>query len=232
MDKQIIQTTIPLSPTLINEYCKGNAKGNNDIIFEFDISESPLTAAHILGYLANLKIDFRITGFDDAFFLEYLKTPFLVGESNLAKLHANLLLWKTQHILQYETINGHDALYVAFENAVIQEQMKVLNSLPLFLMESADVPGPVKAPLVGDKRDDNDDAVFENVGVNFVHLINDPEFLLKLVSPTLMNFEEQSYYTHYFDKYIYGGDKLIQFFIDNPDNLLTSAINTLLAHNG
>ena len=228
MDKQIIPTTIPLSPSLINDYCRGNAAGAQNIIFEFDISESSLTPAHILGYLANLKIDFQITGFDSKFFLEYLRTPFLVGDSNLVRLHANMLTWRTQLVLEFETLFEHTALYESIPDEVIWEQMMLLNSLPLFLIESSDAPGPIKNPLVGETQDE-DDTIFDNVGVNFVHLIKGDQFLLKLVSPTLLDFKSKKYYTHYFDKYIYSGDKLIQFFIDSPNNLLTTAINSMLS---
>lgn len=236
MEKQIIKTTIPLSPSLINEYCKRNATGEKDIIFEFDISESSLTPAHILGYLANLKIDFRVTGFDSAFFLEYLKTPFLVGQSNLSRLHANMLMWNVMHELEFETIGDHQSLYESIPEEVIEQQMELLSSLPLFLIESAEMPGPKKAEVLRCDVKESD-KVFEHVGVNFVHLIEFKEFLLKLLfmsvgDMAMKGAEDFTYYTHYFDKYIYGGDKLIQFFINNPENLLHDAINTMLTHDG
>lgn len=236
MEKRIIKTTIPLSPSLINEYCKGNASGDNGIMFEFDIADSSLTPAHILGYLSNLKIDFLVTGFDNAFFLEYLRTPFLVGKSNLTRLHANLLTWRFTKELHFDTLYDYNKLYESVPEEVLEEQATLLSSLPLFLVESADAPGPVKAELLRCDVKESDE-VFDNVGVNFVHLIEDNELLLKLLFMEVGDFamkggSEFTYYTHYFDKYIYGGDKLIQFFIDNPDNLLLEAITTLLTHDG
>lgn len=228
MDKQIIQTKIPLAPSLINQYCKTNCNGEENILFEFDVSDSLLTPGHMLGYLSNLKIDFRVTGFDDAFFIEYLKTPFMVGQSNLSRLHANLLMWRTQHELPFETITSHDSLYESIPQEVIDQQMQVIKSLPLFLFMSADMSDDIRNPFIDDLVVNGE--VFEYVGVNFVHLISFQEVLLKLVSSTL--FEPQIYFDHYFDKYIYGGDKLIKFFIDNPDNLLHPVIEAIASRNG
>jgi len=227
MEKRIIQTTIPLSPSEINEYCRANASGNNDIIFKFDLKDCSLKPAHILGYLSNLKIDFLVTNFTTEFLVEYMKTPFLVGRSNLSQLHADVLLAKA-HV---QTLEDPDmwssSILKAIPDSVIEHQMDVIRSLPLFLIESSDAPGPVKNPIVGETQHEVGGPV-EGVGVNFVHLIEHDEVLLSLVSDTLLDFN-RSYYTYYFDEYIYGGDRLIQFFIDNPTNMLHAVVESFLS---
>lgn len=209
MDKRIIPATIPLSPSQINEYCQANCDGDNNIIYEFDVSDCPLKPSHIFGYLSNLKIDFRVVGYDTDFFEEYLRTPFLVGESNLIEDHKNFLLDQSVPL------------------SILEQQLAVLLSLPLFLVESSNVDGPTKNQYVGEDHRDTDERL-EYVGVNFVHLIKDPELLLTVIGDRVYSFDDQRYYTYYFDEYIYGGDKLIQFFIDNPNNLLNVAIESLL----
>lgn len=222
MDK-IIPVQVPLSPSEINMYCQANARGDNDILFEFDLERCPLKPAHVLGYLSNLKIDFRVVHYNLDFFVEYLRTPFLVGRSNLARQHANLLTYRTLNTTDGEV----EFDYAAVPAEIVIEQMSVIRSLPLFLIESSDTEGPIKNSIVGETQHETD-IVLDGVGVNIAHLVEFDDLFLRLVTDTLLDFK-QRYYTHYFDEYIYGGDKLIQFFVDNPNNLLSSAVQSIIA---
>jgi len=219
------QATIPLSPSQINEYCKMKSEGD-ELLFFFDISDCDLKPSHILGYLSNLKIDFYIEGFDTNFFLEYLSTPFMVGRSNLVPLHANLLTWKTQQRLSFELIKTYDFLYNEVSEDVIYDQMLIIQSLPLFLVESSNISRSEKDRIVGDKKYFNQK--FHWVGPNFAHLVAYKEILLQLNATSFYDFSTQTYFRRYFDEYMYGGDKLIQFFIDSPNNLLNEAITRII----
>lgn len=205
MDKKVIRTTIPLSPAEINQYCKANAAGDNDILYEFDLRDCPLSNNHILGYLSNLKIDFIIRNAPMDFLLDYMKSPFFVGRSNLVHEHKRAIFHET---VGREIIHQHRALFF---------------SLPLFIVMSSNASQETKDLLTKEVK--RYDTRYEWVGPNVAHLMNDSEFLLSQIRHQLFEFE-RPYLTYYFDEYIYGGERLIKFF--DEDNLLMRAIGPLL----
>lgn len=232
--KRIIETTIPLSPQLTNEFCKANNTNTNDIIFDFDVSQTSLTPEHVFGYLSNLKIDFRVSCFDNKFFMEYLKTPFLLGMSNLVHIHAEMLLYRALGDVLMEDHGiplrmAPIGLYESIPEEVIEQQLEVITSLPTFLIQSANVPDDRKELVFNSQgvTVKTSDREFEYVGVNFAHLFVFRELLMKLCSLTFMNLKEQTYYTKYFDEYRYGGDALIKFANDNKSNLLLTGVDTM-----
>lgn len=219
MAKQIIKAQLPLPASLINQYAKANRAGSNDILFQFDISQTEMTPKHVLGYLSNLKIDFLAVNVTSEFLLEYMKTPFFVGQSNLIDLHAQVLACEALKEDCTELERG-------IPPAVSQDQLELMRSLPLYLIKSSNIGDAQKGDILGTRlnkvRESN-----PNIGVNFAHLASKDELFVRLISSTLYDFETQSYYSYYFDKYIYGGDRLIQFFIDNPSNMLNAALEGL-----
>ena len=207
MEKNIILTTIPLSPLLINQYCRANANNNNNILFNFDIAKCSLLPDHIFGYLSNLKIDFLVKNYDDNFVNQYMSTQFFVGYSNLVNIQ-------------------RDLLFSDKKNHVVKQHLLMLQSIPLFLVNSSNVPQSIKRSVL--KKINIIKHKIPHVGVNFAHLIKQRDVLLRLIGDQFCNFNDQYYYQYYFDQYIYGGDKLIQFFNDNPTNLLLKAIDIIL----
>ena len=234
MEKRIIKTTIPLSPTLVNDYCKANLTGDNDILFEFDVSDCPLEPDHIFGYLSNLKVDFRVVGFNDDFFRAYLTTNFYVGSSNMMYHHANLLSWAANgEILYRDVLPELETNYNWFfeENEeLVKLHLRFVHALPLFLVVSSDVSDEEKERIAGLYKICGTPVT--GMGVNISHLVEFDDVLLRLIGDKVYSFSNgtggDTYYAHHFDKYLYGGDKLIQTFIDHPDNLLNSAINAML----
>jgi hypothetical protein len=219
MDKKIIKTELPLPASLVNQYAKANRSGENDILFEFDLSQNDMSPKHVLGYLSNLKIDFRMANVTSELLLEYMKTPFFVGRSNLAEMHAAVLTCE-----QLE--EGCTGIEKDIPTSLKRDQIEFIRSLPLYLIHSSNMSEVQKVEVLGTQTPIVQEAN-PNIGVNLAHLVADDELFVRLISSSLYDFETQRYYSYYFDKYIYGGDRLIQFFIDNPSNMLHAALEGL-----
>lgn len=207
MGKRVVDATIPLSPSLINMYCQANAAGDNDIIFNFDLEECELSNAHVLGYLSNLKIPFWIENHSPEFLLEYIRTPFFVGESNMILAHKMAL---ETGMLDKELVLQHRAL---------------IFSLPKFIVQSSSATQERKNAILYDGLEESDH-VFTDIGPNIAYLMQDSQLVIEQLRGDLFAFAYRPYYTHYFDEHIYGGDKLIKFF--DEDHLLIKAIQPIL----
>ena len=203
-----LNTTIPLSPSQISEYCSYNSDGNPMKVV-FDIGNSKMINHHMLNYLSHLKIPCEVENFSAEFLRDYITTTNFLGETNLAKHHANVLYYQkygTPYFPEVLADFGLDDL-----EAFGSLKYNVIESLPMFLLVSCGRLSSEKYVKGGE---------MQTAGVNFAHLVPFPEFLLALIGDTIFNFEHQHYYSHYYDEFIYGGDKLIQWFVDNPQNLL------------
>jgi len=204
-----LKTTIPLSPSEIATFCEQNAEGT-PMSVTFDIGKSKMINEHMLNYLSHLKISCKIDNFDAVFLTDYIATKNFLGNTNLAKHHANVLYFQKY---------GEPYFYDVLEEFNIDELKtvpyigsKVIRSLPLFLLVSCD-------KIEKDERFVRK-GLMPFAGVNLAHLIQFPEFLLSYVGDKVFTLDKQSYFEHYYDEFIYGGDKLIQHFLDHPDNLL------------
>ncbi len=200
---EIIKTTIPLSPELINIYTKNNKENNQNILFDFNIQQSELSNKHIIGYLSHLKIDFNVYNFTKDFLYEYMTSNFYLGKSNLIEEH---LIYLSQH-----------------SNELTQEQFKFINSFPLLLIHSIYPKNKHIDNII------NNTNYIKNknplIGVNISHFINySNELLLSLIGDKIYNFKEQYYYNYYFDNHLYDNKKLIQLFIENNKNLLNIGV--------
>ena len=222
----IIKTTIPISPNLINNFCMLNATGYNDTLFEFDISDSPLSAEHILGYLSNLKINFRVVGFDDEFLMQYTKTSFMVGHSNLVDHHANLLstFVTADHYIVPESTIDYTQLHLKYA-AELNQQLDFIHNIVPFLISVSSIDSKLKQHLLGDNVT-IDDNKLSGVGVNIARLTEIKEALLLIAGNKAIDIKNSTYYTHHYDEYIYDGNKLINYFILNNDCLLLSVVNS------
>jgi len=203
-----IKSTLPLSPSTIAEYCSHNVKGETiDVIF--DISDCRMLNHHILNYLAHLKIPCTVIGFDTIFLYEYITTSNYLGNTNLAKHHANVLYYQKYGIPYFDDVLTEFNLESL--DRMVKLSTDIIDSLPLFLLASCE-----KLEI-----SENDIKHGKNyTGVNFAHLAEFTEFFVSYLADNIFVMSNQKYYSHFFDEYIYGGDKLIQSFIDNPDNLL------------
>lgn len=204
----IIETTLPLSPSKIAEYCEQNALGSPAKVI-FDINNCQMINHHIFNYLAHLKISCDIIGFDHTFLYDYIMTSNFIGNTNLAKHHANVLYYQKYGIPYFEDVLGEFDIDSLHRMKCVYTD--VIDSLPLFLLKSCDKLEISENAITTTKR---------YSGINFAHLIQFPEFLVSYLGDKIFDMSNQKYYTHLFDDYLYGGDKLIQSFLDNPDNLL------------
>lgn len=238
-----IHTTIPLAPSLINEYCKDKRDPSSDgIVFVFDIKECPLKSEHILGYLANLKVDFRVVNIDEEFLVRYMQTDFFVGNSNLIQHHANFLYYHKFRTLLFDDpelmsdIAGNKLIYNFYrdcnevgtkESNPFDDQMKVIRSLPKFLVHCCGTIDELRrAAIIGPivKQEDK----LKYCGANIARLIDcSDDLLLQLIADKVFNFEQQLYYSFYFDKFYYNQTKLIAFF-QGSDNVINSVIETVI----
>jgi len=204
-----LKTTIPLSPSEIAEFCEHNAEGN-PMGVTFDIGESKMINEHMLNYLAHLKISCNVTNFDSNFLKAYITSNNFLGNTNLVKHHANVLYFQ-KYGRPYFIDSLDEFSFERLEHFPLLNS-KVIKSLPLFLLVSCE-------RIKKEHRTIKCDAML-GVGVNFAHLTQFPEFLLSYIGDSIFNLDDQTYFEYHYDEFLYGGDKLIQHFLDHPDNLM------------
>jgi hypothetical protein len=197
-----------MSPESIKDYCNNNRTQDEDIELVFDMNECKLTARHALSYVAHLKVDCTFVNFSDRLLLEYMRTPHLLGKTNLIAEHANFL-------------RGGRTIDCDLAADIKSNYTDVISSLPLYLMINSNISESHKAVIVSMSADDR---VLKNhfVGANLFHLVSDNTLFLEMLGDNVYNFNTH-YHTQLFDDYMYGGDRLIYAF-EQSNNLLLDAI--------
>lgn len=197
-----VRAEIPLKPSEIVRYTKLNVAGE-DFNVVLDVNDCKLSNKHIFNYLSHLKIDCEIAGFTPELIYDYIITSDFIGYTNLVKYHANTIYYQKYGTLYYDLDVNVDYESIPHIN------VDVINSLPMFVMSSC---GKLKCEKI-------DNTIQEGTGVNFAHLVRDKNFFVAYLGGNVGDLYS-TYYTYHFDKFIYGGDKLIQHFMDYDDNLL------------
>ncbi len=209
---KILEVTLPLSPQHQVEYFK-----DKSIQFRVDIPNSRITPKQCLMTLSNMRIKAEIKGVTPELLLEYMTGKFVVETVNLAKICANIILGYKFHRMPYEDVIGDFSLdqytdFIFDNKELLDDWVQLILSVPLYLATSSN--------SFMEKQDCEDlkseltkvEGPLPTVGANLSQVLALPEFLLLFnVNNDYYDLLARPYYTHYFDEYIYGGDKLISF---------------------
>ncbi len=210
--QRILDVTLPLSPQHQVEYFK-----DKSILFRVDIPNSRITPKQCLMTLSNMRIKAEIKGVTPELLLEYMTGKFVVETTNLAKICANIILGYKFQRMPYADVAEQFSLdqytdFIFDNRELLDDWIQVIHSIPLYLATTS------KSFL--EKEDceafKNEltkiDGPLANVGANLSQVLALPEFLVLFnVNNDYTDLLARPYYTHYFDEYIFGGDRLISF---------------------
>lgn len=202
-----LYSTIPLLPATIIKYTTGNAAGL-DYYIELDLKNVKLSMNHLFNYISHLKIDCEFLNIDKEFFIEYIRTPYMIGNSNMIKYYMNALYYTKYRRLYFEDLE----LKLDYSEFILTDHIRLLESLPLFLLNHIENSDKINKF--------NHTSEILDIGINFVHIIKYDSFLIELLNDSIFDISLMKYYNHYFDKSIYDGHKLIKYFMNNPKNLM------------
>lgn len=202
-----IYSTVPLLPNTILKYTTGNANGM-DYVIELDLKNTKLSMDHLFNYISHLKINCEFLNIDKEFVIEYIRTPYMIGNSNMIKYYMNALYYTKYKKIYFEDLE----LTLDYSEFVLTNDIKLFQSLPIFLLNHVEN---------SDKTYTFDHtAEILDIGINFVHIIKHDSFLIELLNDDIFDTSTMKYYNYYFDNSIYDGHKLIKYFINNSNNLM------------
>lgn len=211
-EQRILEVTLPLSPQNQIEYFK-----DKSILFRVDIPNSRITPKQCLMTLSNMRIKAEIKGVTPELLKEYMTGSFVVETTNLAKICANIILGYKFQNMPYSDVEEHFSLedyadFIVENKLMLDDWCDVIQSIPLYLavsstsfMEKEDIEEFKKQITTIDSK-------LPTVGANLSQVLALPEFLVLFnMRNEFMDILAKTYYSHYFDEYIYGGDRLISF---------------------
>lgn len=206
-------TTAPFKASELLDYVNGWRPDS------IDLSQTALNPKQLWNYLSFLKVEDTVTNVNEEQLAAYMTTRDFVRVKGLTSLMKHALYFACHRTLYSEPCEWSEERLAAFVDA--NEDMLachglLLKSLPTLLSKAR---GGTTSLMAGDGAD------MPLVGVNFVHIFEDPLFLMMLLPMALsQNIEWTPYYKPHFEEYRYGGDNLIWFVNQNPDNYMFQAM--------
>ena len=212
---RIIETTAPIQLEDLKIYFQ-----DKDILYVVDYKESSLKSDKLFIYLSNLDLPCDLKFSSENEVLEvvesYLNFTHILHIPILEKLVTSLLL-------QYKGITDEKLwpeYFIEKNEDILQEWIRRLDSLTLYnlyTIEADEYKDYVKSYPV--------DTSSSIVGINFVSLLNQPEFYSFYDKIDDSNLR---YYSEYFNTYMFKGNNLYYYWANNnnPMFLLTWGIAT------
>ena len=176
----------------------------------FDFSQSNISNKHAIQYISFLKVKHDCINYTPQTVIEYMLSPALLGKTNIITDVKNLICLSLHgHVWTIdENSLSQEELSTIVDHPTVAAHISVIKSLPHFLKVKSDSGMLANEPHTWPQY----------VGVNFARLFEDPFFLVYVLNQHMLSgWEFSPYFPSLFDEYIYGGESLIQFAIDNPD---------------
>lgn len=198
--------SLPLSPDIMVKFFQ-----DKSIIFDidFDASIQSLTESSMIRYLSNLSITCTIDKITDDLLLQYMIINEVCNISNLTIAHANVLYFAKYGKVLYphgllDFNEDNMSAFIANNMEVIIVQLMFLDSMLLYFLTRDE-----KFKSLYD-NDNVDDTTHAEIGFSFLKLFELSDFLL-IYSEDVPNPSDQTYYSRYFDDYMFGGKNLYSF---------------------
>jgi hypothetical protein len=219
MSDTISKVTVPLSPDLMVEMFNERKDGTNRL-YVIETEESQLQGRGMLLYLANLKIPCVFDVVSDELMLEYLTVSEIVDSPQMKMIHANMLgIIKNEHVLYPSAVEDFSIErmidFITNNAELFNDQCMFVESIPLFVevsLRRVDVEQDEEdAQYITVKNQELtefiDDELNPNLGINLFSLLAYDDFLICYLTETV-ELSEQTYYSRYFDEYMFGGKNL------------------------
>ena len=185
-------------------------KFTEDVEFEIDYDNSRFKGKTLITYLSNLDIQVRLKMSDPVeaqhLVADYLTMTALVKIADLEDLAMNLVMAynRKPYTLPFDPTD-----FLVANQPVLEQWTRRLFSLPLYGMYSM---GQQYHDAVFAYPEDKDDTI---VGLNFVHLIKHPLYVMLLEN---MTEEKWTWNRTFFTEYVFAGNNLFNYFAvqENP----------------
>lgn len=197
---------LPLSPTDMVEFFKDKSVLH---VIDVDNTADDMNERSMLLYLANLGIHCSFTRITNELMAEYIVLKETVDSPDLIGVHANILGYiKYQEILYPELESAFPVdriIDFAEANAeTLAEQLVFLDSFLLYAMSRQE---DVSASELSSNTDDE---LHESISLALISLLNFEDFMI-MYSRDIPRLSEQTYYTRYFDDYMFRGKNLFDY---------------------
>ena len=203
--------TLPLSPTDMVEFFKDKDQG-----YEIDVDASleKMNERAMLLYLSNLGIKCAFTKVSGAMMYEYMLMKDFVEAPMLTAIHANILYFLKYGEIAYPGILENfdkEAMmdFIEDNQELVIEQAMFLDS---FLLYAETRKEDSNLDLRQDKVDDN---LHDEFGFSLLKLLSYEDFMI-IWSAAIPPLEEQTYYSKYFDDYMFKGQNLFFYASKSP----------------
>lgn len=200
--------TLPLSPADMVEFFK-----NKEQHYEIDVETTlqDMTERSMLLYLSNLGIRCSFSFVTPALMREYMVMKDFVEAPMLMAIHANILLFLKYHSFGYpaaeEYFDEEDTISFIEENQdLVIVQAMFLDSFLLYIETRRDE---------SIEHVTEDDALYDELGFSVLKLLQYEDFMI-IFSLEVPELEEQTYFTKYFDDYMFKGKNLFHYAASSP----------------
>ena len=194
---EIIDTTVPIPVDVLRKVV-----GETDVVLRVNLSESSVEPQQALIYLSNLQIPVELVGNEEdrlKVLDAYLRLPTLLKTAELETVALELFL-TIKGVFEIEHFPQE---WIEERKELIEKWMTLLESMylySLYVIEDDDLKGIV------DEYPEDDTG--DTVGINFVHLFDNPLWPLYFQH---IDHSKMRNYTKYFNEYMFKGRNLFSY---------------------
>lgn len=196
------KVTLPLSPEDMVEFFK-----DKDQYYMVDVAETQkkMTERAMLLYISNLGLKCGFDTVSPTMMKEYMVMKNFVEAPMLTAIHANILCFlKYQDIPYMLGLDDFDLetikTFIEDNQDLVIEQCMFLDSFLLYILTCKD-----GAVMPADQNVDTE--LHDELGFSIIRLLTYEDFMI-VFSRSIPPIEEQTYYTKYFDEYMFKGQNL------------------------
>jgi len=204
------KVTLPLSPENMVEFFK-----DKDQVYEINVSDTlaDMTERAMMMYISNLGLKCAFDHVSSTMMEEYMVMKNFLESPMLTAIHANII-----YFLKYQEIPYTIALedfdieaiikFIDEHEDLVIEQAVFLDSFLLYITTCKEGEViPVGQPV--------DTELHDELGFSIIKLLNHEDFMI-VFSKTIPPLDEQTYYTQYFDEYMFKGKNLFYYANTSP----------------
>ncbi len=204
------KVTLPLSPEDMVEFFK-----DKDQYYMVDVAETltKMNERGMLSYISNLGMKCALNYVSPIIMEEYMRMKNFIEIPMLTAIHANILCFLKFHEVPYPPgldDFGEEAIMSFIENnqELVIEQCVFLDSFLLYI-ESR------KEGYEIDEKQPTDRDLHDELGFSLLKLMTYEDFMI-VFSKRIPPIHEQTYYTKYFDEYMFKGKNLFHYAAASP----------------
>lgn len=197
--------TLPLSPTDMVDFFQD--KEQLHVVQLAETLES-MNERSMLLYLANLGIHCSFTEITPELMSEFIVLKEMVNSPDLMGVHANILGYIKYEEILYPELEPVFTVEQTIDFAqshvdTLAEQLVFLDSFMLYVLTRSD-------EMTQEDAGEVDEELHDSISMSLIALLNFEDFMITY-SQTVPELSEQTYYTRYFDEYMFRGKNMFDY---------------------